>query len=163
MTGKSFGELIDQFMIGIDETCLIADSDGDMRIIGEFGKMKHENISGNCRASEKMCRTGTAGGRNATTVFLMGGNNRRSGFSDEYLVESGCSVGSTIQMTEKAFMTEEAWLIMTTKLIEGYRSLPYVKYNSQWYVMKNFYGFGSHCMNHTALEMRLDANIISIK
>ena len=97
------------------------------------------------------------------TVFLMEGNNRRSGFSDEYLVESGCSVGSTIKMTEKAFMIEEVWLIMTTKLIEGYRSLPYVKYNPQWYVMENFYGFGSHCMNHTALEMRLDANIISIK
>ena len=45
-----------------------------------------------------MCHTGTARGINAPTVFLMEGENRRSGFSDEYLVESGCAVGSTIKM-----------------------------------------------------------------
>ena len=99
MTGKSFGELIDQFMIGIDETCLIADYDGDTRIIGKFGKRKHEKMYGNFRASTTMCRTGTVGGSNAPTVFLMEGNNRRSGFSDEYIVESWCAVGSTVQMT----------------------------------------------------------------
>ena len=60
-------------------------------------------------------------------------------------------------------MTEEAWLIITPKLIEGYRSLPYVKENPQWYMMEIFYGFGAHCMNHISLEMRLEDNIISIK
>ena len=163
VTGKSFGELIEHFMIGIDETCLIADYDGYMRIIGEFGKRKHENMSGYCHASAKMCCTGTAGGSNTPTVFLMEGKNRRSDFSDEYLAESGCAVGSTIKMTEKAFMKEEAWLKMTPKLIEGYLSIPYVKDNPQWYVIDIFDGFGAHCMNHAALEMRLEANIISIK
>ena len=52
---------------------------------------------------------------------------------------------------------------MKTNSIEGYCSLPYVKDNPQWYVMGVFDGFGAHCMNHTALEMRLEANIISIK
>ena len=47
----------------------------------------------------------------------MEGNNRRSGFSDDYLVESGCDVESTIQMTDNDFITEEAWLIMTPNLI----------------------------------------------
>ena len=62
-------------------------------------------MSGNCRPSATMCCTGTAGGSNAPTVFLMKGKNNRSGFSDEHLAESGCAMGSTIQITEKAFMT----------------------------------------------------------
>ena len=52
---------------------------------------------------------------------------------------------------------------MTPKLIEGYHSLPYVKYNPLWYVIDIFDGFGEHCMNNIDLEMRLEANIIRIK
>ena len=47
MTGKSFGELIKHFMIGLDKTCLIADADVDMRIIGNFGKRNNEKMSDN--------------------------------------------------------------------------------------------------------------------
>ena len=41
-TGKSFVELIDHFILGSDETNLIADADGKLRIVGEKGKKKHE-------------------------------------------------------------------------------------------------------------------------
>ena len=41
-TGKSFGELIDHFILGGDEMNLIADADGELRIVGEKGKKKHE-------------------------------------------------------------------------------------------------------------------------
>ena len=37
-TGKHFGELIEHFVIGGDETNLIADADGDLKIIGDAGK-----------------------------------------------------------------------------------------------------------------------------
>jgi hypothetical protein len=37
-TGKSFGEFIDHFILGGDETNLIADADGDLRIVGENGR-----------------------------------------------------------------------------------------------------------------------------
>ena len=37
-TGKHFGELIVHFVIGGDETNLIADVDGDLKIIGDAGK-----------------------------------------------------------------------------------------------------------------------------
>ena len=96
-------------------------------------------------------------------LFLMEGKNRRNGFSDEYLVESGCSVGSTIQITKKDFMIEEAWLRITPKLIEGCRSLPYIKDNPQRYVMEIFDGLRAHYMNLTVLDMRMEANIIIIK
>jgi hypothetical protein len=41
-TGKSFGELINHFILGGNETNLIADADGDLRIVGEKGKKKHK-------------------------------------------------------------------------------------------------------------------------
>jgi hypothetical protein len=41
-TGKQFGEVIEHFILGADETCLIADADGDLRILGEAGNRKHE-------------------------------------------------------------------------------------------------------------------------
>ncbi len=40
-TGKSFGELIDHFILSGNETNLITDADGDLRIVGEKGKKKH--------------------------------------------------------------------------------------------------------------------------
>ncbi len=41
-TGMSFGELIDHFILGGNEINLIADADGELRIVGEKGKKKHE-------------------------------------------------------------------------------------------------------------------------
>jgi hypothetical protein len=41
-TGKSFGELINHFILGSDETNLIADADDDLRIVGEKGNKKHK-------------------------------------------------------------------------------------------------------------------------
>ena len=86
-------------MIGLDKICLIADADEDIRIIGYLGKRNHDKMSGDCRASATMCCTGTSGGSNAPTVFFIKGKNRRGGFPDEYIVKSGCAVGSKINMT----------------------------------------------------------------
>ena len=76
-------------MIGPDDTWLIEDTDREMIIIGEFGKSNHERMSGDLRASATMYCTGTAGGRNAPTVFLMGGKNRMSGFQMSILLNQG--------------------------------------------------------------------------
>ena len=61
-TGKSFGELIDHFILGGDETNLIADADGEVRIVGEKGKKKQEKKVANYRGSITMYRTGVAAG-----------------------------------------------------------------------------------------------------
>ena len=60
-----------------------------------------------------MYRTGVAAGHNSPTVFLLKGKSRKSGFNDTFLKQEGCELGSTICMTENAYMTEEAWEKMT--------------------------------------------------
>jgi len=61
-TGKLFGELINHFILGGDETNLIADADGELRIVGEKGKKKHEKNVADYRGSITMYRTGVAAG-----------------------------------------------------------------------------------------------------
>ena len=61
-TGKLIGELIDHFILGGDETNLIADADGEVRIVGEKGKKKHEKKVADYRGSITMYRTGVAAG-----------------------------------------------------------------------------------------------------
>ena len=128
-TGKQFGELIEHFILGADETCAIADADGDLRILGEHGKKKHEKNAADYRGSITMYRTGNAAGNNGPTAFVMKGKKRHAGYSDAFLEREGCALGSTITMTENAFMTDAAWETMADSIIRGYRSMSYVKEN----------------------------------
>ncbi len=72
-TGKSFREIIEYFILGGNETCLIADADRDLRIVGERGRKKHKKKVSNFWGSVTMYRTCTAAGNNGPTVFLMKG------------------------------------------------------------------------------------------
>ena len=160
-TEKSFGELIDHFILGGDETNLIADADGDLRIVGEKGKKKHEKKVADYRGSITMYRTGVAAGHNGPTVFLLKGKKRKSGFNETFLRQEGCALGSTICMTENAYMTEEAWEGMAPSIVKGYRALPVVKDNPQWWMIEIFDGFGAHLTNLNALKQRAEAKILS--
>jgi hypothetical protein len=51
LTGKSFGELIEHFVVGGDEACLMAD---DLRIVGAVGTRKHEKKVSDTRGSITM-------------------------------------------------------------------------------------------------------------
>ena len=56
-TGKTFGEVIQHFIIGGDETCFMA-SDGEVCVIGEKGVKKHEKKLVDSRVSITMYRLG---------------------------------------------------------------------------------------------------------
>lgn len=64
--------------------------------------------------------------------------------NDKLLIEHGCKVRSSVVVMEKAFITVEAWVTMTPKVFKGYRSLPFIKANSQWWVLEILDGFGAH-------------------
>ena len=113
VTGKSFGELLPHFIIGGDETCMIADADGSLKVLGSAGRKKHEKKTSDFRGSITMYRSGNCAGNNGPTAFIMKGKKRRDGWRDDILLKNGCAEGSTIAMTENAFMTDEAWLKIT--------------------------------------------------
>ena len=65
-----------------------------------------------------LVRTGTAGGNNVPTCFLLAGKRVKSGYTEKFLYQGGGEKGYTIQMTEKAYRTEEAWMAISPKLVE---------------------------------------------
>ena len=115
-TGKTFGELIDHFVVGADEACLMTDNYGSVRVFGSTDKKKHERNASDHRASITMYRSGVTSGHNGPTAFLMKGKKKRPGFTDKFLVEHGCEPGSTVVMTENSFMTNAAWIEISKKV-----------------------------------------------
>ena len=96
-------------------------------------------------------------------MILLAGKQKRKFYTDKFLINNGAALGSTIIMTETAFMTTEAWVKMTPKLMKGYRSLPYIKDNPQWWFLEITDGFGAHHNSLEAMELRYNAKCISLK
>ena len=115
---KNFGELIDHFIIGGDETFLMASKHGVVSIIGAAFCKKHESKIQDCRDSITMFRTGNAAGDTRPTVFLTKGKRVRSGFTNDFLLKYGANPGSKIMANTNAFMDTETWGKMTPELVE---------------------------------------------
>jgi len=116
-----------------------------------------------CRRSITIVRTGTTAGTTGPTIFLLKGMKIRKGLTDEFLVRHGFAPGSTILMTEKAYMTNDTWLEVSKAVDKGYRSLPYVKDNPDWYMLELLDGFKSHECVLAANELRTLAKFVCLK
>jgi hypothetical protein len=93
----------------------------------------------------------------------MAGKQRRQAFTDDFLHNHGAPKGSSVIMTENAFMTDEAWETMAPLATEGIRSMPFIDDNPQWWVLEVFDGFGLHTSGFRALQIRSDRKIRSLK
>ena len=71
--GRTFGEVIDDFVVGGDETCFLA-SAGDIKIIGDKDKPKHDLPTGSSRVSATIYRLGSTNGATGPTAFLPPGS-----------------------------------------------------------------------------------------
>ena len=64
---------------------MIAEADVSMKIIGDFGREKHENNLSDCRASCIMYQTGTAGGGNGPTSIVVEVKIIKTRYTDKIL------------------------------------------------------------------------------
>ena len=144
LSGKSFGEVMPNFIIGLEEMCLMSDCHSNLRVFAAADKKKEEKLLTDCRCSITVVHTGTASGITGPTIFLLMGKKRHKNFNDDYLVRFGMAKGSTIPMTENAHITDDAWLEASKAIVKGYRQLPFMKENQDWYVTELLDGFKSH-------------------
>lgn len=142
------------FIVGLDEMCIMSDFHGNAHIIGSADKKKHEKILQDSRISITMVRTGTVAGTTGPTIFVLKGTKRRSVYDDKFLKRHGMAEGSTIIMTENAYMTEDAWLEASKAIAKGYPSLPYMAENKDWLMLELLDGFKSHENVLAAHELR---------
>ena len=161
-SGQTFGEVMPHFVIGGDETCLLA-SAGDVKIVGDKEKKHHDVTTGSSRTSITLYRTGSAAGTDGPTAFLPPGVRVKSGFTDEFLVKNGAAPGSTIVMTPTGYMTEDAWVELAPKMGKGIRTMPVICENPNWWVCKIIDGFGPHVSSEAAMQIYYDHKIILLK
>ena len=110
-----------------------------------------------------MVRTGSVAGDTGTAIILLKGKIKRAIFNDAYLVRHGLKPGSTIIMTENAFMTHDAWYKATKAIIYGYNDIPVIRDNPQWAILEFLNSFGYHEYEPRALKIRAERNILSAK
>ena len=107
--GKTFGELIDHFVIGGDETCFMATKNGAVKVIAAKGKKKHEKRTADCRDSITAYRSFNFAGTDGPTGILTKGQRVRHGYTDKFLRKSGIAEGSTVILNTNAFIDTETW------------------------------------------------------
>jgi hypothetical protein len=73
LLGQTFGKLIHHFIVGGDETCMMACDDGAIHIIGSADRKKHEKKTHDSRVSITMYQTGSVAGDSGPTSFLLEG------------------------------------------------------------------------------------------
>jgi hypothetical protein len=160
--GKTFGEVAPSFVLGGDETCFLA-SAGDVKIIGDKEKKKHEIPTAGSRSSITVYRCGSAAGVTGPTGFLPPGKNSKTGYTDTFLRTHGAAVGSTIVMTPTGYMTEDAWVEMAPSMCAGIRAMPIICDRPDWWVLKIIDGFGPHTSSLRAMEIYSESKILLLK
>jgi hypothetical protein len=160
--GKTFGEVMAAFILGGDETGLLA-SDGIVKIMGDKKKKKHEVQTATSRTSITLYRVGSAAGADGPTAYLPPGTHLKTGYSDAFLEKHGSAAGSTIAMTTTGYMTEAAWLEIAPKMCEGIRKMPVICGMPNWWALKFIDGFGPHTSSAAAMDIYADAKILLLK
>lgn len=84
-------------------------------------------------------------------------------FSDKFLEKYGCAPGSTILFNDNAYMTDETWMKASIAIVRGYRQMPYIKENPNWWVCKFLDEFKLHENVLGVHTLRRDNKIKSVK
>ena len=161
LNGKSFGEVIDEFVWYGDETGFQACS-GELKIVGDTDIPKHERRTADSRVSASFYRLGNAKGQEGPTIFMPPGKYRKAAFTDAFLEEHGAPPGSTIVMTPNGYMTEEAWIEASPKIAAGIRAL-IDKHNPDWWALKVVDGYIPHTTSLEAMEVYEKKKILLLK
>ena len=131
--GVSFTDVMDYFVVNLDEECITAQG-GVVKIEGAASVKKHEKETGG-RVSMTMMKSITAAGDVGPVTCLMAGQTKKRGFSNEDLVKMGAPVGSSVIMTPTAFMTDYAFDELAEDFAFGVRNLPKIRDHPKWYVL----------------------------
>jgi hypothetical protein len=158
-SGKSFGEVMGHFIVGLNEMCLLSDVHGDLHVFRSADKKKHEKLLQDSLVSITVVRAGTVAGDTGPTIFLLKGTKKWTFFTNDFLQRHGMAIGSTIVMTENAYMTDKAWLESSQSIVKGYRSMPFVTDNPDWSLVELLNGFKSHENVLSANELCSEHNI----
>ena len=79
-SGKTFGEVMSHFIVGLDEMCIMSDFHGNAHVFVSADKKKHAKILQDSRIHITIVRTGTVAGTTGPTIFVLKGTQSRSAY-----------------------------------------------------------------------------------
>ena len=158
---KKYLKMVDHFICNLDESCMMA-SDGNVRIIGNVVKKKHEKNNSDCRDSITTVRIGSAGGAGGPRIFLAKGKSSELKTLSDMPKNHNSPPGSCVVMTPSAYMTNDAWFEMCEGMCKGIRQMPVIRDHPDKWVVFSLDGFGSH-LDPAALEIFSEYKILVIK
>ena len=119
-------------------------ANGKMYVVASSGKNKTEKISDDRQGSITTVQTGFASGQQGEYFFLAKGKN-----PDRYEFKNlhkyfKAPEGYEDIMTPNAFMNDEAWLGIITRLCKSIRRQEIIRDHLAWWVLLSLDGFNSH-------------------
>jgi hypothetical protein len=163
-TGKTFCEVMPEFLLGLDKMCLMSDAHGDLQVVASADKKKQEKLLQDSRCSITVVCTGTMSGTTGPTYFLLKRTTCKKSFNNTNLIKYSMKPGSTIIMTENAYMTDDAWLQVSKKIVKGYCLLPYIKENPVCKLLdglklhENVLKAHKHCSDALTISLKKESN-----
>ena len=98
-------------------------------------------------------QTGFVASHNGLPGFIMAGKKKKTGYTDKFLVENGCEVGSTFVMRDSTYMCDVSWEELTPHFIRGYCAMQHVCDNPNWWMLEIVDGSSSHVNTLEALKV----------
>jgi len=144
----ALAEVEDHFFGNLDETCLMANADGSVRVIASMTKKKTEKNVDDSRASIASLRAGMASGIQGPFAFLAKGTQSDRP-SLKNTLKTQCPSGSAIVMSPAACMTNEVHPELVPGFCKGVRDMPVVRDHPDWWLTLTCDGFGSHLLDET--------------
>jgi hypothetical protein len=150
---EEFMKLKDCFTVNLDESCFMG-SEGVLRIIGSAARKKHEKNTSDSRQSITIVRVGSAAGVEGPRIFLAKGVDltAESMLKKNFARIHKAPIGSFVEMTPNAYMTNEVWMKIVPHLCDGIRAMEGITNHPDWWIVLSLDGFGSHLVGKSLEE-----------
>ena len=150
---EEFMKLKDCFTVNLDESCFMG-SEGVLHVIGSAARKKHEKNTSDSRQSITIVRVGSAAGVEGPRIFLAKGVEltAESLLKKNFARIHKAPIGSFVEMTPNAYMTNEVWIKITPHLCDGIRAMEGITNHPDWWIVLSLDGFGSHLVGKSLKE-----------
>ena len=159
---ERFVDVIEYFIVNLYESCLMS-ANGKIYVVSSSGKNKNDKISDDCRESITTVRSGFTSGQQGAYFFLSKVKNL-----DRYKFKNlhkffKAPEGSEVVMDPNAFMNDEAWLEIITKLCKSIWRQEIIRDHPDWWVLLSLDGLTSHVNVLNSQEIFAELKIMVIK
>ena len=132
-TGAAFEDVAEHFTGNSDDNCFMDNQDGSIKILASVGKKKTDKNCDDCRASIKISKGRNCFGSQGPFIFLSNVNMVGSKFFHELDSNRSLPPHSHVVQSTNAYMTDEVYLGLVTKLCKGIHKIPVVRDHKNWW------------------------------